>query len=271
MRDVPFPGSTSSQSSNNSPSASRTVDSRPLPRPRPLHIEKKLSVLAKEDPVAYALFVEGMTLIAWDIAWICKTQGLSVGDNSWEEVCAMGRNLWQLLAAASPVPQPPISREVSHQGSAAIPSITSRRDEATTADITRPAQTPATLGHYSHGTTHSFLAAAEGMEYMRGWRLQSPVKVIEKVKALLLSERTGAEWEILEETEWEEKLPHPDEAATKEASVDEEAVLIKGRKKTGGFDEGRSIISAVTGVSEEADERGKGTSGWTKVKSRGGP
>jgi hypothetical protein len=47
--------------------------------------------------------------------------------------------------------------------------------------------------------------------------------------------------------------------------------LLKGRKKTGGFDEGRSIISAVTGVSEEADERGKGTSGWTKVKSRGGP
>lgn len=109
------------------------------------------------------------------------------------------------------------------------------------------------------------------MEYIRGWRLQSPVKVIEKVKALLLSERTGAEWEILEETEWEEKSPHPSEAATKEASVEEEAVLIKGRKKTGGFDEGRSIISTVTGVGEEADERGKGTNGWTKVKSRGGP
>jgi hypothetical protein len=58
------------------------------------------------------------------------------------------------------------------------------------------------------------------------------------------------------------KLPHPGEAATKEASVEEEAVLIKGRDKTGGVDEGRSIISAVTGVSEEADERGKGMSGW---------
>ena len=39
---------------------------------------------------------------------------------------------------------------------------------------------------------------------MRDWRLQSPVKVIEKVKAMLLAERTGAEWEILEGNEWEE-------------------------------------------------------------------
>ncbi len=30
------------------------------------------------------------------------------------------------------------------------------------------------------------------------------------------------------------KLPHPGEAATKEASVEEEAVLIKGRNMTGG-------------------------------------
>jgi len=94
--------------SNNSSLASRTVYSQP----RPLHIEKKLSEVAKEDSVAYALFVEGMTLLVWDIAWICKTQGLSVGDNSWEEVCAMGRNLWQLLAAASPVPRPPILRQL---------------------------------------------------------------------------------------------------------------------------------------------------------------
>lgn len=182
----------------------------------------------------------------------------------------MGRNLWQLFATGSVVPRPPASRDNSRQGFAATPSVTSQGDGATSADVTKQALSPATLGHYSHGTTHSFLAAAEGMEYMRGWRLQSPVKVIEKVKALLLSERTGAEWEILEGNEWEEEIPQPGEAAAKKANIEEEAVLVKGRKKTGGFDEGRSIMSAVTGVGEEADEKGKGTSGWTKVKSRGG-
>ena len=124
------------------------------------------------------------------------------------------------------------------------------------------------MGHYSHGTAHSFLAAADGMEYMRGWRLQSPVKVIEKVKALLLSERTGAEWEILEGNEWEEKIPPADEAFTKEVKVEEEVVLVKGRKKQGRLDEERSERSIVTGLEEEADEKAKGTSGWTKVKSR---
>jgi len=60
--------------------------------------------------------------------------------------------------------------KVSHKGSAATSSIASRRDEATTADITKRAQSPATLGHYSHGTTHFFLAAAEdGMLEMRSY------------------------------------------------------------------------------------------------------
>ncbi len=136
------------------------------------------------------------------------------------------------------------------------------------ADLANKAQFTATLGHYSHGTTHSFLATAEGMDYMRGWRLQSPVKVIEKVKAMLLSDRTGAEWEILEGNAWEEEIPRPNEVAAKQADVEEEVVLVGGKRVKGAIDEERDIMSAVTG--DEADEKGKGTSGWTKVKSRGG-
>ena len=271
MREVPFPGSTPSQSSINSPSASRAFDSKPPPRPRPLHIEKKLSVLAKEEPVMYALFVEGMTLLAWDIAWICKTQGLNVGDNSWEEVCAMGKNLWQLLVAGSSVPRPPVNRGISGQNKAPNHLVTLRKDVATRTNGNDNAESPATLGHYSHGTAHSFLAAAEGMEYMRGWRLQSPVRLIESVKAMLLSDRTGAEWEILEGNEWEEERPRPGDATSRESHVaKEEAFIIKGRRREGGFDEGRSVMSVGTKEGEEADERVKGTSGWTKVKSRGG-
>lgn len=191
--EVTFPGSTPHHSSHNSPSASRHSDNRPLPRPRSLHLNKKLSALAKDDQVAYASFVEGVTFLAWDIAWLCKTQGMSVGGSSWEEVCAMGKNLWHLLLG--PPLRPPLSREIS--------SKTSPQKSNTSNPLPTAKNTP-TLGHFSHGTAYGFLGSASGAEYMRDWRLQSPVKVIEKVKAMLLAERTGAEWEILEGNEWEE-------------------------------------------------------------------
>lgn len=180
----------------------------------------------------------------------------------------MGRNLWQLLVARSMVARPPISQGASGQDVAANPSVTSRMDTVMGTDEFKKPQYPATMGHYSHGTAHSFLATAAGMEYMRSWRLQSPLKVIEKLKAMLLSERTGAEWEILEGNEWEEEVSHPDEAVPKEVIVEEEAVFVKGKRGEGGFNEGRSVMSAATGFGEEATEKAKGTSGWTKVKSR---
>ena len=211
-------------------------------------MDRRLSALAKEDPIAYALFVEGITLLAWDVAWVCKTQGMDVGGFSWEEVCAMGKNLWQLLIAPSPgikLPHalpgprmPPISESPSKPTQSRTPSGVS---ETPTEE---PKASAAALGHFSHGTAHSFLGAAVGTEHMRGWRLQSPIKVIEKVKAMLLSERTGAEWEILEENEWEEE------------------------PSTGNGD-GKEEEAPVGGTGDE-EAKGKGTSGWMKVKSRGG-
>lgn len=276
-RDVPFPGSTPSPSSNNSPSASRAGDVRPLPRPRPLYLEKKLPVLAKEDVVAYSHFVEGVTLLAWDIAWVCKTQGLNVGASSWEEVCAMGKNLWQLLVA--PPPKLPLPRITSSD----VPTKSSAtKNPPTLPTASNEVKPNPMLGHYSHGTAHSFLASAEGAELMRGWRLQSPVKLIERVKAALLSERTGAEWEMLEENEWEEE---ESVAPTKDPDpkpVDEEAVLVRGKRKEDGsrYDDTRSFIAAITVAGsdtmatslggDEGGDKTKGASGWTKLKSRAG-
>jgi hypothetical protein len=85
-RDVPFPGTTPAQSSTNSPAASRILDQRPLPRPRPLFVYSTLAKLAKDDPQAYSMFVEGVTFLAWDIAWLCKTQGMR-GLNSEADIC----------------------------------------------------------------------------------------------------------------------------------------------------------------------------------------
>lgn len=284
-RDVPFPGSTPSQSSNNSPSASRMADQRSLPRPRPLHLDRKLSALAKEDPVAYALFVEGITFLAWDIAWVCKTQGLNIGANSWEEVCAMGKNLWQLLVAPPPrhegsgptlIPGPSSRPAVSRVPTAAVSNVPEDSKAAPSA----------MLGHFSHGTAHSFLAAAAGTEYMRGWRLQSPLKVVEKVKAMLLSERTGAEWEILEGNEWEEEAAaavaargggEVGHAGGKEWGDGVDGNHVHAKEGSGGGeggDEGMGNASAATAMAammgDEDGGKGKGSNGWMKVKSRGG-
>lgn len=219
-------------------------------------------MLAKEDAAAYGIFVEAVTLLAWDIAWVCQTQGLPVGSTSWEDVCAMGKNLWQLLVAdpvvSSSRPNPaPISGLVPARD---LPSRPAPSRQIST--IENPAPTPVQLGHFSHGTAHSYLAAAEGNEYMRGWRLQSSAKVIEKVKAMLLSERTGAEWEILDGNEWEEEPVSGLTGRDGAGPVEE---------KEAGEGEGRTeVVDEKAGLADGIWEEGKarGTSGWTKLKSR---
>ena len=286
-REVPFPGSTPHHSSHNSPSASRYSENRSLPRRRPLHLDKKLSSLAKDDQVAYASFVEGITFLAWDIAWLCKTQGMNVGGSSWEEICAMGKNLWHLLLA--PPPRSPTPRENPNKDSP---------HKSTTSDPLPKANDTPTLGYFSHGTSYGFLASASGAEHMRDWRLQSPVKVIEKVKIMLLAERTGAEWEILEGNEWEEEerqaegpvhhvgdlgriskieetgvlVPGQPEAGvplvgdgSRMPRIDETGVLVPGQGisiKTSGAEQDDSVGG------EKVEEKWKGKSGWMKLKSR---
>ena len=266
-RDFPYPGSTPSHSSNNSPSASRHADQRPLPRPRPLHLNKKLSMLAKDDQVAYASFVEGVTFLAWDIAWLCKTQGIDVGASSWEEVCAMGKNLWQLLVA--PPSRPPLSREISTRTNASKPPVSRKSTAAVRIPlIEKPKEAPP-MGHFSHGTAYGYLATASGLEHMHDWRLQAPLKVIEKVKAMLLSERTGAEWELLEGNEWEEEAEAETAKVAKSVAkptIEETGILVKGED---GVERGANGFGRE-GALVRGDEDRKGTSGWMKVKSRRG-
>ncbi|KAI9866644.1 MAG: hypothetical protein M1813_001196 [Trichoglossum hirsutum] len=258
-RKVPFPG-TMPHSSGSSLSASRIGDSPPLPRPRPLFLEKPLPVLAKDDPAAYSLFVEGVTLLAWDVAWLCRTQGLNISSNggsgTWEDVCPLGRNLWLLLAAPTPSPRAP-------------PTPTS--DPTTTSSKSQSSKTPqpVTLGQYSHGTAHTFLGAASAAEYMRSWKfLHGPMKIVDRVKSALLGEMAGAEWEVLDEREWAGESGVT-EGANPGGKVGEEG---KRRSKAEGGD---AVAAAVVvgeaggGTSETSSAKTKpGTSGWTKLKSR---
>lgn len=145
----------------------------------------------------YALFIEGATLLAWDVAWLCRTQGINLTSDSWDEVCDIGKSMWQLLVApptqASNLLQTFVSRDTPAQmkPSKDLPQTTIQRIKSFPV-----------LGHYSHGTTHSFLGASEGSEFMRAWKLPSPMRIMDKLKANLLGEMASAEWEILEDTEW---------------------------------------------------------------------
>ena len=107
---------------------------------------------------------------------------------------------------------------------------------------------------------------------MRIWKLRDSSKVIDKIKNMLLSERTGAEWELLEGNEWEEEsLPTIQVSNATATEANEEPVLLKATGRSRGYDDTRSMISAMTaidGIDNSEEDKLKGTSGWTKLKSR---
>src|SRR5690606_11675929 len=105
--------------------------------------------LAKDDPSTYSFFIEGASLLAYNIAWACCSQGVSFGDkDSYEDVCNMGQNFWRLLIGdqlhrRSVEPTFPTSL---------TPPTGSPRDEDHS-EMTNP---KLTIGRWSHGTVHSF-------------------------------------------------------------------------------------------------------------------
>jgi Vacuolar sorting 38 and autophagy-related subunit 14 len=280
-REIPFPGTTPTPSSTSSPVGSRHTDLRPLPRPRPLFIEPenlkdKIPQVAKRDPTAFAFFLEGISLLAWDIAWLCRSQGMNAGTESWEDVCNMGRNLWNLLI--SPPQSPALLRVMSGRDARQQRTITTNINSAESYRSLR-------LGHFSHDSAYSF--PANGADFLRGWKLAKYTTIVDPLKRGLIGEMSNAEWEMLEQDEWDDGG---------EQFREDDAVFIKNRNSAdkGGrssFDDARSIMTARTERRSEdrGDEidagkeaanadaaaaaaagsaRAKGTSGWTKVKNR---
>lgn len=256
--DVPFPG-TSGQSSNTSPNASRQPELPNQPRPRPLFIKKPLPLLATEDPSGYGLFLEGVTLLAYDVAWVCKSQGIPVGeDGGFEDVCNIGKNLYHLLIGSRPRPAPP-SRVPSTQST---PTKGGRDAEAETDD--RKNVPIATMGRYSHGAAHSFLGSADGTDLIRSWKLLSPMKLADRLKARLMSEVANAEWEVLDEDAWQVDDEMGDDGVVVGARKEGERAPSLGMQS---FMSMRTVMDAVEMVGGDGDRK-HGTSGWTKLKPR---
>ena len=249
-----LPGTDPSQSTHVNTTASRQPDQRTPPRARPLFLKKKLSTLYKDEARAYAYLVEGMTLLAWDIAWLCKTQGMDIGRDSWEEVGAMGRNLWNLLLSPN---------------SAGMSTASSKNDTSLAKDnraaIARRGGLNAgfapTPGLFSHDSAYGFLAAFPASEYMHDWRLLNPIKVMDRMKAMLLAERTGAEWEVVEDGEWQEEvseeknLSRPDSRLSIAGNIQHQTVGKPKVEDTGG------LIKPVGKEDVQKSRRGKDSAG----------
>lgn len=216
------------------------------------------------------MFIEGVTLLAWDIAWLCKTQGMVVDSES--ELYAMGRNLWNLLLADN------VDNPASHE----VESSARRTDTRTPAKIP-PENPPTRFGQLSHGTAHSFFDSSEGKQLMREWRLQTPMRSILKIKEYLNNEMQKSEWEVVQEAEWDTGAAVEDEAPIlvggKRYSSEQKNSTTRGKPPStssvavaGGSDTSNLKISDNRRVFDVVPPPGPSASGtnqgWTKLRTR---
>lgn len=253
-RKVPFPGSTPSHSSSNSPEASRTLEHRTsLPTPRALFLDRPLQHLAVEDPHAYSNFIEGVSLLAYNVAWLCRAQGLKEDFNKWEDVCPMGRNLYRLLilqeSRATARPENPLDKDIA-------PAKPNSKV---------PLRAPVGLGQLSHATAHSSLNTAENVQYLSGWKL-STTKIMDELKGYLLAEQQAQEFHMVSPQEWEDM---------QNVITDDPIVVGEKRRELAALDDGRSYLTSTinfNGAGEPSDDasegRRRGVRGWTKVRGR---
>ncbi|KAJ9610558.1 hypothetical protein H2200_005335 [Cladophialophora chaetospira] len=245
---ITFPGSGSSLSAPSSPTASR-MDLGMAPKPRPLYIgsddhKESVAQFAKKEPLAFSYFIEGVSLLAFNVAWLSRSQGFVAGTETWEDVCDIGRLMFQMILAApqsAAITRVLTQREVQTRHRRSHSTSSPAREE-------KEAAFPARLGSYSHNSAHTFLgsAADAGDNPTRTGRLTRYAMISDPLKKHLLTEMNNAEWELLEEQEWDDGGEKMDDA-----------VVIKGINDT------RSVINPG---GEEESARGK--SGWTKLKAR---
>lgn len=261
--EIPFPGTVVLPSATPADQSPKHV-----PRPRPLFIEKPLLTLAKEDQSQYSLFIEGVVLLAYDIAWACCTQGVPIGDKtSYEDVCNMGRNLYNLL----------IGNQLTNHPNTRLSQASEEADvpKSPTDHLGDP--TKSMMGRYSHGTMHSFLGSAEGNEFLRTFKLPNPVKLADRLKKKMLSDADGLDWEMLEGDAWAADDPMEDGVQRKPKKPGDSDRRLFGVESVMSTSTARTTLDStlgdftrldVDGASNPEKSRSSGTSGWTKIKSR---
>lgn len=267
--EVPFPGTVVLP-----PSEPRDQNQRHVPRPRPLYIDRPLLALAKEDPSTYSLFIEGVVLLAYDIAWACCTQGVPIGDKtSYEDVCNMGRNLYNLLIG-NQLTNNPAARLVQSPPS---PDATGIPEPPESIKDQLGGNAKPMMGRYSHGTIRTFLGSAEGNEFTRSFKLPNPVKLADRLKKKMLSDADGLDWEMLNDDAWAVEEPMEEGVQGKGKRPGESGQRLFGVESVMSTSTARTALDSTVADSAQVslDEssspektRPSGTNGWTKLKPR---
>ena len=300
--NVPFPAATTlaaqqqqhQQTDAPLPIQEEQQQSQPKqPRPRPLFVSKPLPMLAAEDPAGHALFLEGATLLAYDVAWLCRSQGVAVGENgsggSFEDVCNIGRNMFNLLVASQrrdPGSSNHSSRAPSTRTTPTKGATGEREGEGEERDKDRKPSTTL-MGRYSHGSAHSYLGNSAGAEFTRGFKIISPTKLADRLKARLASEVANAEWELLDPDAWAVEEGEHEQQQHEGLGDGDDGIVVGARREGadaafGGYGAAsvrraygygmqsfmsmRTVMDAVEVIG--GGERRPGTSGWTKLKPR---
>ena len=222
----PYPSGTATPSSE-----IRGLGSQHFPRPRPLFIDKPLALLAKEDPAAYSFFLEGVTLLAYDIAWACSTQGVPIGDKtSFEDICNIGRNMYSLL--------------ISQQTDSGILYPGDSVSKNSTTNLENTSIQSNWMGRFSDATLFYFLRGSNGSEFTRHFKLPSPMKLADRLKKKLVSETPAPDWEVLDDDAWKVEEEPEDGLGENQKPSNEER------------------------LGEDKESPRRGSSGWMKVKNR---
>ena len=250
---------------HNSPTDHIHSDKSPAPRPRPLFIEPeslndKVPRIAKSDPNTFSFFLEGISLLAWDVAWLCRSQGLNAGTESWEEVCMVGQNLWNLLFTPS-------------QSSVPTGAMQTRRKQGPEPEHTmdtddlpaRPSSGNRTdqsfqLGSFSHNSAYSFThrhghGGADPLS--RGWKVTKYTMIADPLRKALLSEMSNAEWEVLEQEEWKDAVDQPEYPKSVQQQSSEVVSSASGKAASPRL----STLPGADRITSDAPTSGNHTSG----------
>lgn len=220
---------------------------RPRPSARPLFLTPKTPPkttdaastppqIAHDDPSQWSIFLEAITLLAWDIAWLCRVQGVDVASNSFEDVCAIGRNLHALFVVAAG------AKEKQYR-EASTSSSSKRRETARAGTGTGTGTDGGSFGRRTHGSAAGFFAGsilassvpASASEAVP--QLPDPQLVRDQLRSHLLAEMQGAEWHLLEDED------------LKPMAEEEDVLVRKGKGK------GRKLVRPLGGEVGELVER----------------
>lgn len=158
--------------------------------PRALILDRPLAKLLRDDHKKFTMFIEGIGLLAYNVAWLCKSQGVE-DIRCFDDVCNMSRNLYELLLAKG-TSKPRLDRKMS--------TAATRNDEP------RTPTTVATrhLGNLSHSSSRYTLVSAEVNDMFQKWAIPSPGRLADRLRNLLLDGVTRAEWDVVNDKEWDE-------------------------------------------------------------------